>query len=197
MSNITCPSPSTTNALQSTGFLLRITKLPELSFWCKIATIPSVVANEVVQETPYMQVFRPGTRPDFTTFNISFTIDENMDNYTALYDWLTLITFAESGDDLQMWKQKYPQFEIGLDPSSPNLVSDGSLTVMGANGDSVRTITFRDMFPVSLDGFEINEENTDTTYLTANASFRYVGKMIISDRIIQQTGETLGQDSGQ
>lgn len=181
MANISCPSPAVTNPLQSTGFILRIVKFPELSFWAKNVTLPTVSVTEAVQESPFMTIHYPGTKPDFTPLNLTFTVDANMDNYTALYDWLTLISFAESSDDIATWKQRYPQIEIGEDPTAPNLVSDGTLTVIGAGNVSVRNITFRNMFPVSLDGFEINEESTETTYIQATASFRFMGKPLISD----------------
>ena len=175
-SAISCPDPSVTNPLQSTGFVLQIVKFPELSFWCKNITIPTITLGEAIQETPFMAVYQPGTRPEFTTLNIQFMLDANMDNYTALNDWITLIGFAESTDDITEWKQKYPDVEIGIDPNSPRLTSDGTVIVYGAGQKPVRSISFRDMFPVSLDGFEINEENSETTYITATATFRFVGK---------------------
>lgn len=180
---ISCPDPAVTNPLQSTGFNLQIVKFPELSFWCKSVTLPTITLGEAQQETPFMAVYIPGTRPEFTTLNITFTVDADMSNYTAINDWITLIGFAESTDDLNQWKQKYPENETGIDPNSPRLTSDGTIVVYGANQMPVRAITFRDLFPVSLDGFEINEETTETTYITATASFRFVGKPLISNRL--------------
>lgn len=173
---ISCPDPSVTNPLQSTGFNLTIVKFPELSFWCKSVTLPTITLGEAIQDTPFMAVYQPGTRPEFTTLNITFTVDAEMNNYTAINDWITLIGFAESTNDITEWKTKYPEVDIGPDPNSPRLTSDGTVIVYGAGQKPVRAITFRDLFPVSLDGFEINEENSETTYITATATFRFVGK---------------------
>ena len=180
---ISCPDPSVTNPLQSTGFILKINKFPELSFWSKNVTIPTITLSEAIQETPFMPVYQVGTRPEFTTLNVTFTVDADMANYTAINDWLTLIGFAESTDDLSIWKAKYPQQEVGVDPNTPRLTSDGTLIVYGAGQLPVRAIKFRDLFPVTLDGFEINEENSETTYIQCTASFRFTGKPIIGERL--------------
>lgn len=180
---ISCPDPAVTNPLQSTGFVLTITKFPELSFWCKTVTIPTNTANEAVQETRFAPIYRPGTRPEFSTLNITFTIDANMDNYCALVDWLTMISTAESNDDIINWTQRYPQCNVGKDADYPDLVSDGTIIVYGAQQMPVRAITLRNLFPTSVDGFEISEENTETTYITATASFRFFGKPVIGNRL--------------
>lgn len=181
---ISCPDPAVTNPLQSTGFVLQIVKFPELSFWSKTATLPTVTVGEAIQETPFMPVYQPGTRPEFTTLNIAFTVDADMANYVAVYNWLTLIGFAESSNDIRTWRQKYPNaFSTEIDPNSPDLTSDGTLIVYGAGQMPVRAIKFRDMFPVSIDGFELSEENNETAYITCSVSFRFVGKPIIGERL--------------
>lgn len=178
---ISCPDPAVTNPLQSTGFNLTIVKFPELSFWCKNVTIPSNTLSEATQETPFAPIYHPGTRPEFSTLNITFTVDAHMDNYTALVDWLTMIGSAESSEDVNLWKQKYPQVFVGRDVDHPDLTSDGTLIVYGAGQLPVRAITMRSLFPTNVEGFEVTEETTETTYITATASFRYIGKPIIGD----------------
>ena len=181
LGEISCPDPAVTNPLQSTGFNLTIVKFPELSFWCKTVTIPTNTLSEAIQETPLTPIYHPGTRPEFSTLNITFTVDANIDNYTAIIDWLTMIGTAESSEDIVKWKQKYPLCFPNKDVDYPDLTSDGTLIVYGAGQKPVRAITFRALFPVNVEGFEITEENTETTYITASASFRFVGKPKIGE----------------
>ena len=73
-----CPNPSVVNPLQSTGFILNIAKIPEISFWCKSVTIPSITLGEATHETPFTVLYQPGTRPEFTGLNVSILVDAEM-----------------------------------------------------------------------------------------------------------------------
>lgn len=184
--NISCPDPSETNPLQLTGFLLTIAKIPNITYWCKSVTIPSYTSPEAIQETPLSPVYWPGTRPEMSTLNITFTIDAGMENYEAVANWLTLISTAQSMDDIKKWKNTVLEHfikEHGKDPSSPNLTSDGSLIVYGAGNVPVRALTFKELFPISLDGFEITEDTSEVVHVAANASFRFTGTPSIGNRL--------------
>lgn len=176
-----CPNPSVVNPLQSTGFILNIVKIPQISFWCKNVTLPSMTLGEASQESPFTVIYQPGTRPEFTSLNVSIMVDAEMNNYAALYEWLTLIGFAETEKDISQWKTKFIDTSAFNDNNFPSLVSDGFLDIIGGNKKTVRRISFRDLWPTSLDGFELTEETTETTYLTFQASFRFVGKPVLSD----------------
>ena len=94
-----------------------------------------------------MDIKHPGTLVEQDQITITFTIDEKMNNYAALYEWITLIGFMEKSTDIAQWKQKFAQFNLPTehDIDWPDLVSDAVLIIKGANGKNVRQIKFRDI----------------------------------------------------
>lgn len=130
-----------------------------------------------------MDIKHPGTLVEQDQITITFTIDEKMNNYAALYEWITLIGFMEKSTDIAQWKQKFAQFNLPTehDIDWPDLVSDAVLIIKGANGKDVRQIKFRDIWITNLEGFQLSEETSETTYITCNASFHVLGKMELSD----------------
>lgn len=179
----TCPQPEVINPLQSTGFVFKIAKIPSISYWCKNVTIPNLSLAPAIQNTPFMDIKHPGTLVEQDQITITFTIDEKMNNYAALYEWITLIGFMEKSTDIAQWKQKFAQFNLPTehDIDWPDLVSDAVLIIKGANGKDVRQIKFRDIWITNLEGFQLSEETSETTYITCNASFHVLGKMELSD----------------
>ena len=182
-----CPDPDPINPLQSMGFVLKIVKLPSVSFWCKNASVPSVTCNEVIQTNRFTQIYRPGTSPTFDTLNVTFTVDEKMNNYADAYNWLRLISLYNSDSNLTEWKQLWEDLfhcNYKRDYDFPDLCSDATLTILGANSKPVRTLTFKDAFITSLGSMQFTEENSDTVYITCDASFRYVGGFVLSDCLL-------------
>lgn len=146
-------------------------------------TIPNLSLAPAIQNTPFMDIKHPGTLVEQDQITITFTIDEKMNNYAALYEWITLIGFMEKSTDIAQWKQKFAQFNLPTehDIDWPDLVSDAVLIIKGANGKNVRQIKFRDIWITNLEGFQLSEETSETTYITCNASFHVLGKMELSD----------------
>lgn len=182
-----CPDPDPINPLQSMGFVLKFTKLPSVSYWCKNASVPTVTTNEVTQENRFTPIFRPGTRPTFDALNVTFTVDEKMNNYADAYEWLKLISLYEDSGNLTTWKQKWADLfkcDIKKDIDFPDLCSDATLTIIGANNKPVRTFTFRDCFITSLGSMQFTEETSETVYVTCDATFRYVGGFVLSDCLL-------------
>jgi hypothetical protein len=52
--------------------------------------------------------------------------------------------------------------------------SDGTLQVLNNNNIANFDVVFEDMFPVSLSTLDFNVTNTDTDYLTASVTFKYL-----------------------
>ena len=184
---LSCPDPAATNPLYSTGFNLRINKFPELSFWCKNVTLPSISLPIASQESMHMIINHVGSKPEIGSLDIEFTIDENMDNYAAIMDWILLISTAESAADIMTFRKKFNDTLRPHDHDYRELTSDASLIVYGAGQKPIRAITFRDMWPSQVGGFQIVEDNTESNTITASASFQFIGKPILSKRINADT----------
>jgi hypothetical protein len=113
----------------------------------------------------------PGDKPSFGDLTITFLVDESMENYVSVYNWIVGMGFPES-------QQQYRDFisDRVSDLYSSDLTagySDGVLQVLNNQNKPSRTIQFVDLFPVDLQSLILQSTLTDTQYMAATASFRY------------------------
>jgi len=53
------------------------------------------------------------------------------------------------------------------------MYGDANLLVMSSKNNPLIEVRFSDLFPVALSGLQFDQQLTDTTYLTATATFTY------------------------
>ena len=96
----------------------------------------------------------------------SFIVDENMENYLAVYNWLTGLGFPESG---KQFKEITTDTDGQRDPKEA--FCDGTLRILNSNYREVAKVKFTDLFPVSLTSLDFDATATDVQYFTAEATF--------------------------
>ena len=174
MANLTCPYPNNINPLSPTGFLLSIQKLPEVSFFSQEVTLPDVTLPGIDVNTPLSRLSFSGETLTYGDFTINFMIDEDMSNYTAIYNWLKGLGFpkdhSQYTDYIQGEKDNRNMYS-----RSENLLSysDGTLAVLGSNNTTVQAFKFIDLHPVSLSSLQFIANATDVNYLIGSVTFRY------------------------
>lgn len=159
------------NLLQSNGFMFAINKLPNLSYFCQEVSIPGISLPVADINTPLSKVPFAGDKIEFDNLTIEFLINEDMSNYKAIHDWLIGLGFPEL-------HQQYKDF---LAQNSSTLLytpalassSDGVLSILNSANNSIRTINFVDLIPVSLAAIQLRSTTDDTTYLAGVATFDY------------------------
>lgn len=171
MQPLTCPIPNNINPLQSNGFLFTVTKLPEISFFCQEANIPSIDLPPAEQYSPLVDAPQPGDKLQFGDLSLTFLIDENMVNYSALYDWIVGLGFPKNNQQFTDWVKTHKSFP--KDADGPATVSDGVLQVLNSSNNVAKTILFRDMFPTSISSLQLQSTTSDTSYLAGSVTFRY------------------------
>lgn len=185
MANPNCPIPNNINPLQPTGFQLAITKLPEVTFFCQTAIIPEVTIPPVDMGTPLSINKLPGDRITFGEFTVSFLVDENMNNYISIWNWIIGLGFPENYTQYQAllasgqvstqgasgaYGEGIPAPQFGTIQGD---YSDATLQILGSNNVPVRTIHFVDLHPITLSTLEFKANTTDVQYLTGTATFGY------------------------
>jgi hypothetical protein len=170
-----CPIPSSINPLSPTGFKLSITKLPEVEFFTQEVTLPDINLPSIQVGTPFSMSGVPGEILTFGDFSINFLIDENMNNYLALYNWLIGLGFPESYSQYQNFAAAQGANQ-NIDPRLGQNVlnySDATLTILGNNNVPIRSVRFIDLHPVGLGSLNFVANASDVNYLIGNAIFRY------------------------
>jgi len=102
---------------------------------------------------------------------LRFLIDEDMENYMAIHNWLTGLGFPETTQD---YKDLLSNEDDVTQPEDPKRAfSDGSLTILNSNYRTNAIVKFKDLFPTSLTSLEFDTSATDIQYFTADATFKY------------------------
>lgn len=171
MQPLTCPVPSNISPLQNNGFKFSIQKLPEVTFFCQEVTLPSLELPAAEYDNPLVNAPMPGEKLNFGELTMTFLIDSEMTNYIAVHDWMVGLGFPQS-------HVQYKNFiSSRTDELNRNVLlagySDGTLSILNAFSQPIRTIQFINMFPTSLSSIQLQSTATDTIYLAGNANFRY------------------------
>ena len=183
MATLSCPNPAVTNPLQVTGFEFRIVKLPELIYWIKNIDLPSISLPETEQATPFIALPHIGDHPIYSSLNITFQLDEQMNNYQALHDWITQIGFDTDWRQVPRFRSQWKDNLKNNKDSDFGLTSDASLEIKSKNQETVRIIKFHDLWITELGSVTLSDENSDTVYATCTASFRLKGPFEISEYV--------------
>ena len=88
--------PTTLDYASPTQFRLVINQLPKVQFFTTAANLPGINLGEAVFSTPLRQIPIQGDDITFENLSISFLVDENLENYKELHDWLIGIGFPQS-----------------------------------------------------------------------------------------------------
>ena len=94
--SITLTNPTNTNPLSPNGFKFNIASLPEVEFFCQQVQIPGITFGDPVLANPFANMPIPGDHLTYDLLKVRFLVDENMDNYIAVYNWLIGLGFPQS-----------------------------------------------------------------------------------------------------
>lgn len=161
------------NTLSPNGFIFNISRIPLVNFFCQTANLPRIMLGEAEMSNPLSNIGIPGDKLTFEPLNIQFMVDENMENYLQIFDWMMALGFPRNHDQYKDFiNQQTPEQLILLDELSKNF-SDASLQILNSKNNVVKTVKYVNVFPVALDGLSFASTNEDVIHLVANATFRY------------------------
>ena len=156
------------NFLSGVGFKFNLTKFPKVDFFSNSARIPELNLELTTQASYLKNIDVPGERLSYGDFTLRFLVDENMENYQSIYDWLTGLGFPETTKEFaDIIKDSDGQ----TDPKEA--FCDGTLRILNSNYREVAKVQFNDLFPTSLTSLDFDATNTDVQYFTAEATFKY------------------------
>ena len=156
------------NFLSGVAFKFNLSKFPKVDFFSNSARIPEL-SLELAQQSSYLKnIAVPGERLTFGDFTLRFLVDENMENYLAVYGWLKGLGFPET---TQQFRDVTTDSKGQRDPKEA--FCDGTLRILNSNYREVGKVKFNDLFPTSLTSLDFDATATDVQYLTAEATFKY------------------------
>ena len=156
------------NFLTGVAFKFNLTKLPKVDFFSNSTRIPELNLELTRQPSYLKNIDVPGERLTFGDLTLRFLVDENMENYLSVYNWLTGLGFPETTKE---FKELTTDKDGQKDPKEA--FCDGSLRILNSNYREVGKVKFLDLFPTSLTSLDFDATNTDIQYFTAEATFKY------------------------
>ena len=165
------------NYLSGIGFKFNLAKYPKVDFFSNSARIPELTLAVATQPSYLKDIDLPGEKLTYGDFTLRFLVDEDMENYMSVYQWLYGLGFPESTKEFgELTTDKDGRREMR------EQYCDGTLRILNSNLREIAKVKFKDLFPVSLTSLDFDATNTDIQYLTAEASFKYTIYELISTK---------------
>ena len=164
------------NYMSPVGFKLILTKTPKVDFLCQSANIPQISMGTAVQPTYLKDIPVPGDKVLYDDLSIRFLVDERMENYLAIYKWITGLGYPESlGQYDQLRKDDIRTDRRIGDDGDPRYFefSDATLQVLGSNYKPTIHVNFKDTFPIALSTLDFDVSQRDYSFFTASVTFKY------------------------
>ena len=163
------------NFLSPVGFKFTLAKFPKVTFFSNTARIPDITLGTAIQSTYLKDIDVPGEKLTYGDLNVRFLVDENLENYMKIHNWLTGLGFPDSA-------QQFVDKTTDEDNIRDNLeqFSDGSLHILNSNFKDIAVVKFKDLFPIYLTSLEFDATESDLNYFTADVTFKYTIYDIVS-----------------
>ena len=161
------------NYLAPTGFKFTVSRAPKISYFGNQVNLPSLTLGIANQPTYLKNIPRPGTEVDFEDLVINFLVDEDLENYLEIQNWIRGIGYPESLDQIYDFQKDDSNTIKAKHTEEINLYSDGTLTILDNVNLPKFKVIFDGLFPYALSTLEFDATQTDLEYFTAEVSFKY------------------------
>ena len=168
-------------------FRFKMTKLPLVEFTVQTANIPGITLGETSMPTPLKDIPIPGDKVSYGSLDVTFLVDENLNNYKELHDWITGLGFPQDHKQFKTLQgtsaDRFPgttssTTATGTSIPQPadegGIYSDATLTVLNSKNIAKTEIRFQNVYPTSLGGLSYDIKAEDVDYLQVQASFNYM-----------------------
>lgn len=166
-------TPGNKDLLQSTKFRVTFDRLPGMTYFCQSANFPGVSLTEIPRQTPFVDLYIPGEKLIYDTFNITFLVDEDMRAWTEIHDWIRAITFPTDFKEYLDLKRldRGPLFRA--DYKGKPQYSDATMTMFTNKNNPNFRVKFVDLFPTTLSTIIFSSQDSAENVITADATFRF------------------------
>ena len=177
--------PTKLDHLSPTQFRFVINQLPKVEFFNITATIPAINLGEAIFPTPYKDIPVMGDTLTYDNLSISFIVDEYLENYMSVHEWLTAIGFPKSRTQFSAFRSNISSTPIATEgvstdigdvaasTSSRGMFSDLTLTILSNKNNPIVEVRFEDAYPVALSSLDFTQQSTDVEYMIASVDFSY------------------------
>ena len=168
-----------------TQFRFGIHQLPKVEFFATAVTLPGISLGTAILATPYKDIPLPGEKLEYGNLSIEFLVDEYLENYISLHNWMTGLGFPQDREEFKTYRDvtsntpatptAAAKSDIKVGTATPDraMFSDAFIMILSNKNNPILEINFEDIFPVSIGDLSYNQAATDVEYLTVTAEFAY------------------------
>lgn len=152
--------PSNQNYIYPTYFKFVLSALPKLEYFITKVNLPSFGYDSALEQNNRFTTIRhPANKVRFEDVELSFLVDEDMTNWLEISDWIRRSSVVDDHLDI-------------LDNTKDHFC-EGSLIITNSAMQPNIEVSFRNMFPISISGFEFDSTITELTPWTSTVRFAY------------------------
>ena len=166
-----------------TQFRFGINQLPKVEFFTVGANLPGISADAGTLPTPFKDIPIIGDKLTYENLSITFIVDEYLENYKSLHDWMKGIGFPSSREEFRTFRDVTSNSPAGGTAPAADIVggsvpakamySDAFLMILSNKNNPIVEVVFENIFPISLSALDFTQAATDVEYMTASAEFAY------------------------
>ena len=178
--------PTKLDYASPTQFRFGIHQLPKVEFFTIGCNLPGINMGDAVFPTPFKDIPVMGDRLTYENLTINFIVDEHLENYRSIHEWMAAIGFPKDRkqfSDFRSNTSNTPEenplstsqdfSDVKVSTSVSALFSDANLVILSNKNNGIVEVLFRNIYPVALSGLQYAQDATDVQYLTATADFSY------------------------
>jgi len=158
--------PLSPNFLSPLNFQFSIKKCPSINFFAQRVNVPSLILNPAMYENPFTVIPHAGDHINFEQLLVTFKVDEKLQNYLEIYNWIRQLGFPED------WNE-YKEIKDQPKASGTGIKSDLSILILNSAKNPIFECLIIDAFPIALSQMIFESTAPDVAFITCEATFQY------------------------
>ena len=177
--------PTKLDYASPTQFKFGINQLPKVEFFTVGANVPAINMGDAMFPTPFKDIPMMGDKLTYDNLSITFIVDEYLENYQSIHEWMTAIGFPKTRKQFSDFRANVSNAPVITQGTSQDigdvqsatgvnaLFSDATLTILSNKNNPILNVFFRDIYPVVLGALDYTQTATDVEYMTSTVDFAY------------------------
>jgi hypothetical protein len=161
--------------LNRNNFKLLIEKVPTVEYYVKSVNIPGMSFTETTAAAGIgLDAFFPGDKVEFQTLDVTFLVDEDLENFKEVYEWMNAIVPIKDPTDFSAYVDTIQTNDGRLSAIENDLNQYSDITLVTNTNKNLpnKYFKFKDAFPISLGALEL-ESGADGEPVTCQVQFRF------------------------
>jgi hypothetical protein len=156
--------PDNKSFLSNNKFEFVLNRIPNFTFFVQSVNLPALTLSPVMIQTPAVPIQIPGNIMTFSQISLTFMVDEEMQSWYELYNWMIQLANPESNNKRGTL--------TGNPGSNRHITSDATLLIKTNSNNPNWKVSFVDVFPTDLGELTFSAIDSQD-FLSSSVTFSY------------------------